>query len=280
MRMSQLITVCLGLSVLVLSGFVLGSEGEEQVSLDKVPAAVKATILKESAGGKIAEIERETKNGKTIYEVEVLIDGKEIELKIAADGTLLGKEIEEAETGQQKKEYEREVTEAQVPAAALAALKKLAAGVKITEFAEEFEHGHMFYEGSWKGRSGSNVDVLVTAAGDLVEIEEQVGADQVPDAVLAAVRKAAGKDARLGFERKTMILYEVKFRKGDRRHELLLTPDGRRVEEEVEKGEGDDDDEGDHGDDDEDDDDGDDDDGDDNDGDDNDGDDDDDDDDD
>lgn len=252
MRMSQLVTACLGLSVLVLSGFVLGSEGEEQVSLDKVPAAVKATILKESAGGKIAEIERDTKNGKTIYEVDILMNGKEIELQIAEDGTLLGKEIEEAETGQQKKEYEREVTEAQVPAAALATLKKLAGGAKITEFAEEFEHGHKFYEGSWKGQSGSNVDALVTAAGDLVEIEEQVGADQVPDAVLAMVRKAAGKDAPLGFERKTMILYEIKFRKGDRRHELLLTPDGRRVEEEVEKGEGDDDDEGKRGDDDDD----------------------------
>jgi hypothetical protein len=32
-----------------------------------------------------------------------------------------------------------------------------------------------------------------------------------------------------------MLLYEVKFSKGDRRHELLLTPDGRRAQEEVEK---------------------------------------------
>jgi uncharacterized membrane protein YkoI len=33
-----------------------------------------------------------------------------------------------------------------------------------------------------------------------------------------------------------MILYEIKFQKADARHELLLTPDGRRVEEEVVKG--------------------------------------------
>jgi len=50
-----------------------------------------------------------------------------------------------------------------------------------------------------------------------------------------------------------MILYEVKFSKDNTRHELLLTPDGRRVEEEVEKGKPHDDD--DEGDDDEDDDD-------------------------
>ncbi len=132
-------------------------------------------------------------------------------------------------------EVERKVTKAQVPAAALATLKRLAAGAKITEFAEEIEHGHTFYEGSWKARSGAKMDVLVTKTGDLVEIERRVGAKQVPAAVRKAARKAAGKGAELAFEKKTMILYEVKFQKGNSRHELLLAPDGRRVEEEVEK---------------------------------------------
>ena len=135
-----------------------------------------------------------------------------------------------------KGEAERKVTEKKVPKAALAALKKLARGAEITEFAEEIEYGHTFYEGSWKARSGTKMDVLVTPTGDLVEIEEQVDAEKVPAAALKAARKAAGKDAQLAFEKKTMILYEVKFAKGDSRHELLLTPDGRRVEEEVEKG--------------------------------------------
>jgi uncharacterized membrane protein YkoI len=148
-------------------------------------------------------------------------------------------------TAAKAEEAEREVTEAEVPAAALATLKKLAAGAEITEFAEEIEYGHTFYEGSWKNPAGANMDVLVTPRGDLVEIEEQVDADQVPAATLKAARKAAGRGAQLAFEKKTMILYEAKFRKGDRRHELLLTPDGRRVEEEVEKGNPDDDDEGD-----------------------------------
>jgi hypothetical protein len=131
-------------------------------------------------------------------------------------------------------ESERKVTKEDVPAAALATLKKLAAGAEITEFAEEVEQGHTFYEGSWKNRSGANVDVLVTSAGDLVEIEEQVDADNVPAAVLKAATEAAGKETQLAFEKKTVILYEVKFRKGDKRHELVLTPDARQNEKEDE----------------------------------------------
>jgi hypothetical protein len=134
-------------------------------------------------------------------------------------------------------ESERKVTKEEVPPAALAALNKLAAGAEITEFAEEVEHGHTFYEGSYKSRSGTNTDALVTPMGDVVEIEEQVDAYSVPAAVLKAATEAAGKGTRLAFEKKTTILYEAKFRKGDDGHELVLTPDGRHNGKEGENGE-------------------------------------------
>jgi len=134
-----------------------------------------------------------------------------------------------------KGEVELKVTKKDVPAAALAALKELADGAEITEFAKEIENGQTFYEGSWKTSSGATVDVLVTKSGDLVETEKSIGTDQVPAAVLKVASKIAGKDTMLMFEKKTMILYEVKFSKDNNLHELLLTPDGRRVEEETEK---------------------------------------------
>jgi len=141
----------------------------------------------------------------------------------------------------QAAETEREVKQDQVPAAALKTLKKMARGAKITEFAEEMEHGSTFYEGSWKTKAGTNVDVLVTKAGDLVEIEEQVPTKKLPAAALKAAQKLAGKGAKVASEMKTMILYEIKFTKGDAHHEVLLTPDGRVVEQEIEKGKSDDD---------------------------------------
>lgn len=132
-------------------------------------------------------------------------------------------------------ESERQVNESEVPAAALAALKKLAGDAKLTEFAEEKEYGGTFYEGSWKGPHG-NVDALVTTAGDLVELEEAVPFDSIPKAVQENATHAAGKEAKLYVEKKTYIMYEVKFRKGDRRHEVLYTPDGRTHEHENEQG--------------------------------------------
>ena len=73
-------------------------------------------------------------------------------------------------------EQERKVSEQEVPAAALAALRALAGGATIEEFEEEIEHGQKYYEGSWKGTEGK-VDALVTEHGDVVEIEETVTAE-------------------------------------------------------------------------------------------------------
>lgn len=128
-------------------------------------------------------------------------------------------------------EQERKVTEAEVPKAALDALKKLAGGAAFTEFAEEIEHGHKFYEGSWKGPNG-NIDALVTESGDVVEIEETVPNDKVASAARDAAQKAAGAATKLSFEKKTMILYEVHYQKDGKGHELILTPDGRTHHEE------------------------------------------------
>ncbi len=146
-----------------------------------------------------------------------------------------------AAPGQAKSaETERKVTAGEVPKPALKTLQRRAREAEITEFAEEIEHGHTFYEGSWKNkRSGKNVDMLVTKTGAIVEIEEEVGIKAVPKAVSNAARQAAGKDVKLAFEKKTAILYEVKFTKNGKRHELLLTPDGRTIEEEIETGPGD-----------------------------------------
>jgi hypothetical protein len=68
---------------------------EQKVSIDQVPPAVKATILSEAGKGTVEEIEQETKDGKTIYGADIVIDGKKFEIKVSSDGKLIDKQAED-----------------------------------------------------------------------------------------------------------------------------------------------------------------------------------------
>ncbi len=225
-----------------------GDEQEEEVTLDQVPAAVKATILKESAGGKITEIERETKNGKTVYEAEFLRNGQEIEIKIAPDGTVLGREVEGEE------DDEDDLTIDQVPEPARAALLELAGGAKIVKAEHEREHGVLVYEAEWV-KNGTKHEAAVTADGTLIEIEEIIPVDRAPAAVRAAITKHFGGNAKVVVEKKMIVVYEVEVRIDGKERELLVFPTGRVHEDSDDDHEDDDDeddDDGDHHDDDDD----------------------------
>lgn len=139
---------------------------------------------------------------------------------LLASGALLASAFYMAE------ESERQVKESEVPRPALDALKKVAGKAPIKGFSEEIEHGHKFYEGSWAGPNG-NVDCLVTEAGDFVELEEIVPVSIVPASVRNAAEAQAGKSAAATYEKKTLVMYEVHFKKDGRGHELIFTPDGR-----------------------------------------------------
>jgi uncharacterized membrane protein YkoI len=64
-------------------------EVEEQVALDGVPAAVKATIEKSAGTGKILKVELVQKQGKVSYEARIEQAGKKREITVQADGTLV-----------------------------------------------------------------------------------------------------------------------------------------------------------------------------------------------
>lgn len=67
---------------------------ENKVKLEDCPKAVQDTIKKEVSAGKIEEIAKETEDGKTTYEVDAKIDGKDYEIKVAEDGTLISKKLD------------------------------------------------------------------------------------------------------------------------------------------------------------------------------------------
>jgi hypothetical protein len=70
-------------------------EGQEtRVSMAKVPAAVRKTLKREANGAGIDKVDVEKRNGKTVYETDVEIDGQNYEILVAADGKLISKMID------------------------------------------------------------------------------------------------------------------------------------------------------------------------------------------
>lgn len=64
----------------------------DEVRLEQLPAAVRATVERETRGGRIKEIEREERGGRRVYEVEFVRDGREHEILVAEDGKVLEKD--------------------------------------------------------------------------------------------------------------------------------------------------------------------------------------------
>jgi hypothetical protein len=84
--------------------------GETHLDMKDLPPAVRQTIEKESAGAKVDEVEKETERGKTIYEAEIVRNGRESYVHVGEDGKVLKRETaaqERKEEGPEKEEHHR-----------------------------------------------------------------------------------------------------------------------------------------------------------------------------
>lgn len=71
------------------------ADDEVELSLDQVPAVVRDALVREAGGAKIDTVERETEDGRVVYEAEVTVDGKTLEIEVDATGTLLGVAVDD-----------------------------------------------------------------------------------------------------------------------------------------------------------------------------------------
>ena len=168
----------------LLSGLLLVSctenemaERDERVSIDQVPAEVRAAIERHAGGATVKEIEREVEHGKTIYSVEVTRDGRPMEFEVSADGKHIKDEKADDDDGEDDDgaddENEQEIDVATLPDAVIKAVMAKHPGAKLTE-AELCKAGDKsFYE----------VEVAVgTQARELkVSADGKIEADELDD---------------------------------------------------------------------------------------------------
>jgi len=84
----------------LLSAFTLSAcfdkSDEIDIPVSEVPANIITIVQNTLPGITLSEAEKETKNDTVIYELEgKLINGKEYEIKIAADGTIIKIELDD-----------------------------------------------------------------------------------------------------------------------------------------------------------------------------------------
>jgi len=82
-------------------------EGDEvQMTLDQVPPAVREGLQREAGGAAITKVDKENEHGRTGYEVDVKIDGKNWEIVVDENGKLISKKLDDENEAGEKKEKE------------------------------------------------------------------------------------------------------------------------------------------------------------------------------
>jgi uncharacterized membrane protein YkoI len=119
-----------------------------------------------------------------------------------------------------------------VPEAVRKTAREQSRGARTLGFTKEVENGNTFYEVELR-INGHNKDVLIDAAGAVVEIEEEVALSSLPAAVKAEIKKQAGKGKIISVESITkdnaVTAYEAHLSKGGKKLEIKLAPDGALI---------------------------------------------------
>lgn len=136
---------------------IFGCNYEHKVSLSQVSGQARATIEKLTTGGEIKMIEKETSNGKTIYDIEARVNGKDVEYDIAENGEVL-------------------TSEESIPYDALPAVVKQAAEgyygfAKGLNASKENEKDKTYYEVEGK-KGGKTIALKLDGTGQILEEEK------------------------------------------------------------------------------------------------------------
>ena len=86
-------------------------EVEREITLDQVPEAAREVILAEAGDHPILEVEEVHVNREIFYEAEWIDDGMEVEIVVTPDGEIVGREVEEIETGDQDDDEEEDTAD-------------------------------------------------------------------------------------------------------------------------------------------------------------------------
>jgi uncharacterized membrane protein YkoI len=139
--------LCLG-----LASFPFASE--KSVALKDAPVAVQKAIADRLKGGKLKDLSVEVENGRTEYEAELIVDGREVTLSLEPSGRLL--------------ETEAVVDLKTLPEAVRSGLAREAGRGSIAKVEEVTRAGVASYEARVKVAGNKDREVVVGTDGKLI----------------------------------------------------------------------------------------------------------------
>src|SRR2546421_3439269 len=77
--------------------------GETKVALEQVPEPARKTIQQQLASAELEDIARKQRNGKTIYETDIIKNGHKWEVIVAEDGSIISNKAEGDEEAKEDK---------------------------------------------------------------------------------------------------------------------------------------------------------------------------------
>jgi uncharacterized membrane protein YkoI len=110
------------LLVPLATGVRAADDKDKKIPLDKVPKPIREAIDGRFPGADVSSVEKETENGKVMFDVELKHQGRKYEMDIAEDGTII--------------EIEKEVAQADVPESVTNTIKARFPGATIKEVME------------------------------------------------------------------------------------------------------------------------------------------------
>ena len=127
---------------------------------------------------------------------------------------------------------EKKLQRKDLPPAVQKTVQAQSAGATIRSFSTEVEDGKRIFEAQMT-INGRSRDISMDRAGNVLEIEDEVTLDALPDTVrrgltAQAAGAALGKIEALSKHGK-VVAYETTVSRAGRRHEIQVGPDGRKL---------------------------------------------------
>lgn len=137
----------------------MGTAQEKKIKRSDLPPAVEKTATEVSKGATVRGYSKETENGKTTYEVEMMVKRHTKDVEVDANGAIL--------------EVEEQVEMASLPADVKAGLTAKAAGDRILKVESLTKNGKLVaYEAKVQSAAGKRSEIQVGPDGKPLDHEE------------------------------------------------------------------------------------------------------------